>query len=123
MKGPDISHLDQESMKISPEAWKTPAEPDEVISGLSLEDRSKDSEPSWVGTALEDGSKVASWVRNESRCPDLAKIGCVEAVVRRMSWEGFQYLEKIRIEDPPDGAEDDDVREWNRGMIERNQDE
>ncbi len=71
---------EMESTTISPESWKTPAESDEVISGLSLEDGSKDSELSWVGTALEDGSKVASWVRNESRCPDLAEIDCAEAV-------------------------------------------
>ncbi len=76
---PEFSHQnDQESTKISPEAWKTPTEPDEVISGLSSVDGSKDSEPSWVGTGLEDGSKVASSVRSESRSPDLAKIDCVE---------------------------------------------
>ncbi len=37
VKGPEISHLYQESMKITPESWKTPAEPDgEAISGSSL---------------------------------------------------------------------------------------
>ncbi len=83
-----------------------------------MEDGSEDTELSWVGAALEDGSKVASWVRNESRSLDLAKIGCAKAVTERMSWEGFQDLEKIGIGDPPNVAEDDDVRERNRGMIE-----
>ncbi len=40
-----------------------------------------------------------------------------------MSWEGFQDLEKIGIEDPPTAAEDDDDRERNRGKIEKNLDE
>ncbi len=113
---PVFNHqIEVESAKISPEAWKTPTEHDEVISRLSLEDGSKDLEPSWVGTALEDGSKFASWVSSESRCLDLAKIGCIEAVARSMRWEAFQDLGKIRIEDPPDGTEDDGVQERNRG--------
>ncbi len=72
---------------------------------------------------MEDGSKVASWVRSELEGPDLAKIDCAEAATERMSREGFQDLEKIGIEDPPEGTEDDDDLEWNRGKVQKNQDE
>ncbi len=58
-----------------------------------------------------------------NRGPDLAKIGGAEAVTKRMSWEGFQYSEKIGIEDPPGVAEVDGVPERNLGKIQRNQDE
>ncbi len=102
IQSPDFSYqIELESTMISPESWKTPAEHDKVISGSSLEHGSRDSELSWVETAFEDGSKVASWVRSESRYPDLAKISCAEAVARRMSWEGFLDLEEIGIKDPP----------------------
>ncbi len=105
---------------ISPEAWKTPAKHDEVISRSSLENGSKDSELSWGGTALEDGSKFVSCVRNELESPDLEKIDCAEAVMERMTWEGFQDLKKIGMEDPPDVAEDNDVLERDWGKIEKN---
>ncbi len=60
---PMFSHqIELESTTVSPEAWKTPAEPDEVISG----------------SPLEDGTKVASWVRSEMEGPDLAKTGCAK---------------------------------------------
>ncbi len=114
---------DLESTKIAPETWKTPEEPDEVISRSSLEDGSKDLELCWVGTALEDGSKLASWVRSESRCLDLTKMGCAEAVARTMSWEGFQDLQKIGIKDPPDVDENHDAPEQNRIKIQKNLDE
>ncbi len=63
---PVFNHqTEMESTKISPEAWETPAERDEVISGSSLEDGSKDLELSWDGTAMADASMVASRVRSE----------------------------------------------------------
>ncbi len=62
-------------------------------------------------------------MRSELECPDLTKIGCTEAVARRMSWEGFQDLENIGIQDAPDVAEDDDDREWNQAKIQKNLDE
>ncbi len=40
-----------------------------------------------------------------------------------MSWEGFQDLEKIGIEDPPDSAEDDCVQERNWGKFQTYLDE
>ncbi len=113
VQGPEFSHQsDQESTGISPGSWKTrPAEPEDVIPGSSF--------PCWVGTALEDGSKVASWARNESECPDLATVDCAEAVTERMRQGEFQDLENIGIKDPPDV--DEDVPERNRGTIQKNQ--
>ncbi len=102
--------------KISPELRKTPTEPEDVISGYT-----RDRELCWVETALEDGTKVASGVRSESKCPDLAKIGCAKVVKNRNSWEEFQDLEKS-IKDPPDATEDDDDPEWNPNKTQKNSD-
>ncbi len=56
-KNPEFQ-TEMESTKISPGSRKTPTEPIDVISGLSLENGSKDSELSWVGTALEDEPRL-----------------------------------------------------------------
>ncbi len=53
--------------------------------------------------------------KNEPEGPDLTKIGCAEAVAKRLRQEEFQDLEKIGIKNPPDADENDDVQEWNRG--------
>ncbi len=80
------SKFNHQIEQISQESFNTPAEPDEVIFGSSLEDGSKDSVLSWVGTALEDGYKVARWMRSESKCLDLTKVGSNRAATKIMSW-------------------------------------
>ncbi len=40
-----------------------------------------------------------------------------------MSWEGFQDMEEIGIEDPTGVVEDDDDRDRNQGKIQKNLDE
>ncbi len=54
IEDPEFSHLDLRSREISQEAWKTGADPEEVSGGSSLGECSKNTELSWVGTALED---------------------------------------------------------------------
>ncbi len=53
----ECRQTEMESTKNSPQAWKTPAEPDEVISGSSLEEGSQDSELSWVGTVQRSSAR------------------------------------------------------------------
>ncbi len=106
------------SFEVAPGLWKTPSLLGDLISGRPPHQISSNQAAGRVTNQYGCLTFVTS------RAPQLIVGGtCDDRKPEMVNWDDYCSLETVGIKDPPGVAEDDDVRERNRGKIEKNLEE